>query len=152
MWLFFLIKKKFDMNPPRVYMCSPSWTPPPTSLPPTPLGHPSAPAPNTLSHASNLDWWFISHMIIYMFQCHSLNSSHPHPLPQSPKGCSIHLCLFSCDFFKKIYFLDIVFLLWHSPLTYSCLSFAFLWISNYLIHFLFGFMNSSCIKSLNSLL
>ena len=28
-----------------------------------------------------------------MFQCHSPKSSHPLPLPQSPKDCSIHLCL-----------------------------------------------------------
>ena len=33
-------------------------------------------------------------MIIYMFQCYSLKSSHPRPLPQSPKDCFIHLCLF----------------------------------------------------------
>ena len=67
-------------------------------LPPLPilLGHPSAPAPSTLYHASNLDWQFISHMIIYMFQCHSPISFHPHPLPQSPKDCSIPLCLFCC--------------------------------------------------------
>ena len=73
--------------------------PEPTShLPPHPilLGHPSAPAPSTLYHASNLDWRFISYMIIYMFQCHSPKSSHPHPLPQSPKDCSIYLCLFCC--------------------------------------------------------
>ena len=31
-----------------------------------------------------------------MFQCHSPKSSHPLPLPQSPKFCSIHLCLFCC--------------------------------------------------------
>ena len=60
---------------------------------PIPLGHPSAPAPSTLYHASNLDWWFISHMIIYMFQHHSPISSHPRPLPQSPKDCSIQLSL-----------------------------------------------------------
>ena len=38
-------------------------------LPPhtIPLGHPSAPAPSILYHASNLYWRFISHMIIYMF-------------------------------------------------------------------------------------
>ena len=71
---------------------------PPSHLPPhpTPLGHPSAPAPSTLYHASNLDWWFVSHMIFYMFQWHSPLSSCPRPLPQSPKDCYIHLCLFCC--------------------------------------------------------
>ena len=61
-----------------------------------PLGHPSAQAPSVLYHASNLDWWFISHMILYMSQCHSPKSSHLHPLPQHPKDYSIHLCLFCC--------------------------------------------------------
>ena len=71
---------------------------PPSHLPPhpIPLGHPSAPAPSTLSHALNLDWRFVSHMIIYMFQCHSPISSHPRPLPQSPTDCAMHLCLFCC--------------------------------------------------------
>ena len=50
-----------------------------------PLGHPSAPAPSIQYRASNLDWRFISYMILYMFQCHSPKSSHPFPLPQSPK-------------------------------------------------------------------
>ena len=58
--------------------------------------HPSAPALSTQSHASNLDWSSISHMIIYMFQHYSLISSHSRLLPQSPKVCSIHLCLFCC--------------------------------------------------------
>ena len=48
---------------------------------PIPQGHPSAPAPSTLSHALNLDWRSISCMIIYMFQCYSLKSSHPRLLP-----------------------------------------------------------------------
>ena len=65
-------------------------------LPPCtiPLGHPSAPAPSTLYHALNLDWRLVSHMTLYMFQCHSPKSSHLLPLPQSPKDCSTHLCLF----------------------------------------------------------
>ena len=77
---------------------------PPSHLPPHPIpqGHPSAPALSTLSNASNLDWWSVSHMIIYMFQCHSLNSSHPRLLPQSPKICSLHLCLFCCLAYRVI--------------------------------------------------
>ena len=71
----------------------PILNPPPRTIP---LGHPSAPAPSILYPASNLDWQLVSHMILYMFQCHSSKSSHPHPLPQSPKDCSIHLCLFCC--------------------------------------------------------
>ena len=75
----------------------PHLEPPSHLLPRTiPLGHPSAPAPSILYTASNLDWRFISYMILYMFQCHSPKSSHPLPLPQSPKDCSIHLCLFCC--------------------------------------------------------
>ena len=31
-----------------------------------------------------------------MFQCYSLKSSHPCLLPQSPKVCSSHLCLYCC--------------------------------------------------------
>ena len=71
---------------------------PSSHLPPhtIPLGHPSAPAPSILYPALNLDWRFISYMILYMFQCHSPKSSHPLPLPQSPKDCPIHLCLFCC--------------------------------------------------------
>ena len=73
------------MNLPWVYTCSPSEIPS-HLLPHTiPLGHPSAPAPSIQYRASNLDWRLVSYMILYMFQCHSPKSSHPLPLPQSPK-------------------------------------------------------------------
>ena len=77
---------------------------PPSHLPPhaIPLGHPSAPAPSILYPASNLEWQFISYMILYMFQCHSPKSSHPLPLPQSPKDCSIHQYLFCCLVYRVI--------------------------------------------------
>ena len=67
---------------------------PPYHIPsqPIPQGHPSAPALSTLPHASNLDWQSVSHMIIYMFQCYSLKSSHPHLLPQSPKFV-LYICV-----------------------------------------------------------
>ena len=59
---------------------------PPSHLSPhtIPLRHPSAPAPRFPYPASNLDWRFISHMILYMFQCHSPKSSPP-PSPTESK-------------------------------------------------------------------
>ena len=32
------------------------------------LGHPSAPAPSLLYPVSNLDWWFVSYMTVYMLE------------------------------------------------------------------------------------
>ena len=114
-----LVLPNIEMNPPQVYMCSPPWT----LLPPhtIPLGRPSAPAPSIQHHAWNLDWWLISYMILYVFQCHSPKSSHPLPLPQSPKDCSIHQCLFCCLVYRVIVtiFLNSIYmdvraiLLWH---------------------------------------
>ena len=74
------------------YTCVPHPEPPSFFPPHTiPVGHLSAPAPSIQYPASNLDWWFVSYMILYMFQCHSPKSSHPLLLPQSPKDCSINL-------------------------------------------------------------
>ena len=107
---------------------------PPFRLPPHPFpqGHPSAPAPSTLSHALNLDWQSISHKVIYMFQCYSLKSSHPLLLPESKslfltfvslllshiKGHCYHLCKF--HIYVLIYCIG-VFLsdLLHSDLLHS---------------------------------
>ena len=81
---------------------SPCWTPSHLPPHPIPLGCPSAPALSALFHASNLDWWSISQMVIHMFQCYSLKSSHPPLLPQSPKVCSLYLCLFCCLAYRVI--------------------------------------------------
>ena len=77
---------------------------PPSHLPPCtiPLGHPSASAPSILYPTSNLDWWFVLIWHYTSFKCHSPKSSHPLPLPQSPKDCSIHLCLFCCFLYRVI--------------------------------------------------
>ena len=37
-----------------------------------------------------------------MLQCHSPKSSHSLPLPQSPKDCSLYLCLFCCLAYRVI--------------------------------------------------
>ena len=75
---------------------------PPSHLPPynIPLGHPHAPAPSMLYPASDIDWWFNSYMIVYLFQCHSPKSSHP--LPLSPKVHYTHLCLSGCPAYRVI--------------------------------------------------
>ena len=92
-----LVLPYIDLNLPWVYMCSPSWTSLPLPSPSHLSGHPSAPAPSILSHALNLGWRFVSHMIFYMFQCHSPISSHPRPLPSSKRlfNTSVSLLL-SC--------------------------------------------------------
>ena len=66
-----------------------TWVPkhePPSHLPPhiISLDHPCAPVPSILYPASNIDWRFVSYMVVYMFQRHSPKPSHPLPLPQSP--------------------------------------------------------------------
>ena len=90
-----------NMNPPCTRVPHPE---PPSYHPPhtIPLGHPSAPAPSILYPALNLDWRFVSHVILYMFHCHSPKSSYPLPLPQSPKDCSIRLGLFCCLAYRVI--------------------------------------------------
>ena len=82
LYIILLVLPNIKMNPPQVYMCSPSWTLlPPHSIP---LGRPSAPAPSIQYCASNLDWQLVSYIIFYMFKCHSPKSSHLLPLSQSP--------------------------------------------------------------------
>ena len=95
---------------------------PPPSIP---LGRPSAPAPSNQYHALNLDWQFVSCMILYMFQCHSPKSSHPLPLPQSPKDCSIHLCLFCCLAYRVIVtiFLNSIYMRWYTVLVFFFLAY-----------------------------
>ena len=79
----------------------------PTLLPPhlIPLGCPRAPDLSVLLDALNLHWSSILHMVIYMFLCYSLKSSHPRLLPQSTNhvshracGCHIPLVYFLCEF------------------------------------------------------
>ena len=84
------------------YTCIPH--PEPTSLLPPhtiPLGRPSAPAPSIQYRASNLDWWLVPYMILYVFQCHSPKSSHPLPLPQSPKDC----CPSTDEWIRKLWYI-----------------------------------------------
>ena len=79
----------------------PILNPPPTSLPVPSLWvilvhHPQA---SCIMHRT---WTVDSFLILYTFQCHSPKLSHSGPLPQSPKDCSVHLCLFCCLAYRVI--------------------------------------------------
>ena len=97
-----LVLPYINMYLPQVYTCSPSWIP----LLPASLYHPSGWSQCTSPKhpVSHIEPGLATHsyMILYMFQCHSPKSPHPLPLPQSPKDCSIHLCLFCCLAYRVI--------------------------------------------------
>ena len=116
-----LVLPHINMNPPRAYASSPSWTPLPPPSPYHPSGSSQCTSPK--DPVSNLDWRFISYMMLYMFPCHSPKTSHPLPLPQSPKDCSIHLCLFCSLTYRVIItkFLNSIYICISIP--YWCFSF-----------------------------
>ena len=64
-------------------------------------------------------------MILYMFQCHSPKSSHPLPLPESPKDCSIHLCVFCCLAYRVIVtiFLNFIYIRLYTVLLFFFLAY-----------------------------
>ena len=77
-----------NMNPPQVYMCSPSWTPlPPPSLWVVPVHQPQT---SSIMHRT----WAGGSFHIWYYTCFNAilpNHPHPRPLPQSPKDCSIRV-------------------------------------------------------------
>ena len=66
-------------------MCPPH--PEPSYLPPhrIPLSCPRTLALGALLHSLNLHWSSVLHMVMYLFQCCSLKSSHSFLLPLRPK-------------------------------------------------------------------
>ena len=98
---------------------------PPSHLPPhnISLGHHRAPAPSMRYPALDIDWWSDSYMIVYMLQCHSPKSSHPLPLPLSPKVRSTHLCLFCCLAYRVVIAIFIISIYICVSILYWCFSF-----------------------------
>ena len=104
-----------DMNPPRVYMCSPSWTP----LPPPSSSHPSGSFQCTSSeHPVSC----IKPGLVIRFTYDNIHVSMlfsqiipPSPSPTESKRLFIHLCLFCClayriivtTFLNSIYMLSV---------------------------------------------
>ena len=82
-----------NMNRLRLCMCPPSWALLPPPSPAYSSGLSQSADCGCPASCSELALVIILHMVMYMFQCYSLKSSHPHLLPLSPKVCSLHLCL-----------------------------------------------------------
>ena len=60
-----------------------------------------------------------------MFRCCSLETSDPRLLPQSPKVCSIHLCLFFCFAYRVIItiFLNSIYMCYYTVMVFIFLSY-----------------------------
>ena len=90
------------MNMPRMCMCSPFWIPLPPSSPSHPSGSSQCTSPK--HPVSCMKPGLVIHFIYDNLHV-SMPFSHiipPCPLPQSPKDCSIHLCLFYCLAYRVI--------------------------------------------------
>ena len=72
-----------------------------TSLPPSTPSHASRLSQSTgrssLCHRANSHWLSVLHLVMYMFQCYSLNLSHPLLPPLCPQVCSLCLRLCCCS-------------------------------------------------------
>ena len=97
-----------------------------------PLGCLRTLALNSLLHASNLHWSSILHMVIYMFQCFSLKSSHTHLLPQSWKILFLHLCFFFCPAYMIIITIFLKSIHMHSYTAFVFLCFTYFTLYNML--------------------
>ena len=74
-----------------VHMSPPSEASLPPVAPSPPCSCHGARGLSSLRYAANPHWLCLSHMIMCLFQCYFLNSSHPLLLPLGPQVCS--LCL-----------------------------------------------------------
>ena len=97
-----LVLLYINMNPPRLYTCSPSWTP---LRPPSPY-HPSVSSQYTSPEhpVSCIKPGLAIHFTydIIHFSMWFSQIIPPSPFPQSPKDCFIHLCLFCCLTYRVI--------------------------------------------------
>ena len=97
-----LVLPYINMHPPRVHMCSPSWTPLPPPSPYHPSGSSQCTSPelpvSCIKPGLTIHFLYdIMHVLMPFSQI-----IPPLRLPQSPKECSIHLCLFCCLAYRVV--------------------------------------------------
>ena len=114
-----------NMNPPQVYTCLPSWIPLPPLSPYNPSGSFQCTSPK---HAVSC----IKPGLVIRFIYDIIHVSMPFsqiipllPLPQSPKDCSIHLCLFCCLTYRVVItiFLNSIYMCWYTVLVFFFLAY-----------------------------
>ena len=91
-----LVLPNIEMNPPQVYMCSPSWTllPPPSPYHPSESSQCTSPKHPVSCIEPGLATHFIYDIIHISMPFSQIIP--PSPSPTEPKDCSIHQCLFCC--------------------------------------------------------
>ena len=96
-----LVLPYINMQPPWMYTCSPSWTPlpPPSPYHPSGLSQCTSPKLPVSCIEPGLAIRFLYDIIHVLMP---FSKIIPPPLPQSPKDCSIHLCLFCCLAYRVV--------------------------------------------------
>ena len=91
-----LVLPNIKMNPPQVYMCSPSWTflPPPSPYHSSGSSQCTSPKHPVSCIKPGLATCFIYDIIHISMPFSQIMP--PSPSPTDPKDCSIHQCLFCC--------------------------------------------------------
>ena len=100
LYIIVLVLPNIKMNPPQVYMCSPSWTLLPLRSHPSGSSQCTGPEQPVSCIEPGLAIYF-TYGNIHVSMLFS-QIIHPHLLPQSPKVCSLYLCLFCCLAYRII--------------------------------------------------
>ena len=97
-----LVLPYINMHPPQVYTCSPSWAPFPHPSPYHPSGSSQCTSPklpvSCIKPGLAIHFLHdVTHVLMPFSQI-----IPPIPLPQSPKDCSIYLCLLCCLTYRVV--------------------------------------------------
>ena len=95
-----------------IHVSPPSWIYLPLPIVPNPPRLSQGMEPSSLHHTANSRWLSILHVLMCMFQCYSLNLSHPLRPPLHSQVCSLSLWLhcYSANRLVSTIFLDSIYI------------------------------------------